>query len=255
MRLKIFVVPFAIIMLLIVTIGYIKPDIATLEEKQVMLETKTEQSQNVTTLLSNISSLESSLDGQPATENAVRDFIPQGIDQERVIDMFNYLASQAGLYVSVMDIREVQMKNDTESVSVDPALDAAGTIAAASAVTSPLKPKLQAYSAAVTVKGSYESVRDFFNQLAHMNRFHKISNFTLEVGEADSDDSKTGTLTGVFLAQFDYFPRQKIDSALNVPIFSRDSFDKEKLSALLKWITYPVSPLKAEQSGRPNPFQ
>lgn len=257
MSLKILVVPFSIIMSLIVVIGYVKPDIDVLQEKKITLESKTNQSQNMTTLLSNISALSASLDTQSQSESLVNSFIPKDIDQERAMDTFNYLASQSGVFVSIMGMKNVVIKPETKSqAGSDPALAASDpNVAAAEAIASSLKPKVKAYSAEVEVKGNYDGIKDFFNRLAHMNRFHKVLNFTISVPEEDSADSAAGVLKGTFETQFDYFPALKLDTALNAPVFSKGTFDAAQIGNLFAWIQYPVSPLKEPTTGRPNPFQ
>lgn len=245
-------------MSLIVVIGYVKPDIDVLQQKKVLLETKTGQSQNMTTLLSNISNLESSLATQTESVALVSSFIPNDPDQERVIDIFNYLASQSGVFVSIMGMKTVVIKNDTKPVVAvaDPALASSDpSVVAGETMAAALKPKVKAYAAEVEVKGNYEGIKDFFNRLAHMNRFHTISNFTISVPEEDSADAAAGVLKGTFESQFDYFPPVTLETALNAPIFSKGVFDTAQLTSLLAWIQYPVSPLKDLNPGRANPFQ
>lgn len=187
----------------------------------------------------------------------VNSFIPNDHDQERVIDIFNYLASQSGVFVSIMGMKNVVIKPDTKSVAsvADPAAGADPNVVAGETVAAALKPKVKAYAAEVEVKGSYEGIKDFFNRLAHMNRFHKISNFSISVPEEDSADAAAGVLKGTFESQFDYFPPMTLDTALNAPIFSKGVFDTAQLTSLLAWIQYPVSPLKDLNPGRANPFQ
>ncbi len=257
MRLKILFVPFSILLVLILAIGYIKPDITTLEEKRVLLDTKISQSQNMATLLANIDTLVASLDEQSASEESVHLFLPKTEDQERVVDMFNYLASQSGVFVNVMGMNQIEMTQVEEEPVLPPANSLLVTgvdSVSAVPVVSALKPKVQSYSAQVEVKGGYENISDFFNRLAHMNRYHKILKFSL-TAPVSPKEGEENMLTGIFESQFDYFPVQQVASALQVPVFTTGTFDAAALTSLLSWVNYTVPPLTLSETGRPNPFQ
>lgn len=253
MRLKILVFPFAILLALFLVIGYIKPDIDVVQDKRLTLETKTAQSANMATLLSNIDVLTSALNEQSESERLVQTFLPKTSDQERVIDTFNYLASQSGVAVSVMDMKEILVKNTETEVLPDPAVatDASGVLPPPQS----LKPKVQAYTASVSVRGGYDNIKDFFNRLSHTNRFHQILNFTVTAAAGEEAASTPGLLSATFESQFDYFPDQKLDSALNVPVFMKGGFDSVQMEMLKKWVNYTVPPLSKPVTGRPSPFQ
>lgn len=247
MSLKIILLPFSIILTLILGIGYIKPDIGTYQEKQAILQTKKAQVASLDTLVAHVESLETTLAASGESEKLVDTFVPKTMDQERVIDTFNYLASQSGVFVNIMAMSEGKRRSvSTEITVADPAA------AALSA-----KPQVETFAASVEVRGSYEGIKDFFNRLAHTNRFHVIKNFSLAVakeGEGAAEEGD-GILTGVFESEFDYFPALTIESALHASVFGRGSFDDAALSEIVAWTQYSVSPLQEPVSGRPNPFR
>lgn len=245
MRLKILVMPFSILFSLIVVIGFVKPDITVLQDKRVVLDTKTSQSQGMTTLLTNIASLTSSLDDQPESEKLVSRYLAQELDQERIVDMFNYLAAQSGVFVSSMSMKETVVKSPKEEqISPDTGLP----------IATSTKPKVKAYVTMVEVKGGYEGIKDFMSRVSHMNRYHKILDFSIESAGGDTE-AEAGVLIGRLQTQFDYFPLQKLDSALNVPIFLRGEFDSTQLTSLLNWVNHTVPPLMSPDAGKANPFQ
>lgn len=236
--------PFSILLSLIVVIGFVKPDITVLQDKQVVLDTKTSQSQGMTTLLTNIDSLTSSLDDQPESEKLVNRYVAQELDQERVVDMLNYLAAQSGVFVSNMTMRETVVKSPKEEQLSPEGLP----------IVTSAKPKVKAYVTTVEVKGNYAGIKDFMNRVAHMNRYHKILDFSIQSATGDTD-AEAGVLIGRLQTQFDYFPLQKLDSALNVPIFLRGVFDNTQLTSLLSWVNHTVPPLMSPDAGKANPFQ
>lgn len=256
MRLKILVIPFSILISLILVIGYIKPDITEIQEKKVVLEGKIAQTNNVSTLISHVESLSTDLASRSDDQQFVEAYLPQEMDQERVIDMFNFLAGQSGVLVSIMSMKEIQPK-----VVVEETIQVvAGTpmITDGSSVPVPqVKPKVKAYSALVEVRGEYTNIRDFFNRLAHMNRFGKMENFSMVTNDDTLEAEAVGPtlIKGVFQAEFNYFPMQKVGTALNIPVVNKGAFSDDELSTLRSWVESIVSPLENPTTGRPNPFQ
>ena len=245
MRLKTLLLPFAIILTLVIVIGYIKPDIATFQEKKIDLETKTKQAQSMSTLIANVTSLETTLAAQTEVEKLVHVFTPTSMDQERAIDTFNFLASQSGVLINTMSMSVIKKKASDE-LNLDP-------VTGVEIIS--FKPKVETFSADVEVTGTYESISDFFSRLAHTNRFHMVQNFTLSVPGATEPGAGNGILLGVIATEFDYFPRLQVGSALDVPVFIRGNFDEANLAELKDWQRHAVPTLQEPVSGRPNPFQ
>ncbi len=249
MGLKLLVIPSSILIMLVAIIGFVKPDLTTLEEKKDLYEAKLDQSRNMSALLSNINSLTASLNSSDENERFVQNYFPKKIDQGRVIDMFNFLASQSGVVVSIMDLAEVEKESiPTEEVFVDPA-----ALVPPVPVVSP-----KSFSVIVTVGGQYENIKDFFQRVAHMNRMHKTQNFSIATPEKDQsgeEKTDTGTLVGKFEANFDYFDVVKVENALSVPVFARERFDTTHLDVITNWVTSTVPPLEKPDTGRANPFR
>lgn len=253
MRLKLLMVPFSILMVLIIMIAFVKPDISDLTEKKAIYATKLDQEKNMDTLLQHVDTLTSFLDGQHEKEQFLENYFPKAIDEGRVIDAFNYSASQSGVVVSTMNLNEIAMVDVPSNIPVD-----AGASEMPASVQA-LHPKVRSFSARVTVKGHYENIKDFFVQVAHMNRMHKTWNFSIATQDKKETDKpvadEQGILLGYFEAAFEYFDTQTAQNALYVPIFAKGSFDVEPLDATSRWVTNSVPPLEKPDSGRPNPFQ
>lgn len=263
MSLKLLMIPFSIIMVLTIMIGFIKPDIGLLQEKKTAYATKLDQAKNMNDLLSNIDALVADLENKRIAEGFVMDYFPKKMDQGRIIDILNFLASQSGVAVVIMGVEEVEkdeavveevVQNTLPPVSGE--LDAAGAPVVPVVVSQPIK--LKTFSAKVTVKGRYENIKDFFQRLAHMNRLHKTRYFYLEAQEKSDDVEKAdeiGILIGGFEADFDYFDARPGQNALYVPLFSRGAFDMTAFEKMSKWVTEDVPVLEKPETGRPNPFQ
>lgn len=260
MRLKVLVVPFLVIMILVISIGYIKPGMAVLEAQKLERTKKSNQADNIQTVVNNVDALSQSLDNKKELTSFMGRYLPQKMDQGRVIDAFNFLASQSGLVVVDMAMEEPPkiVMSGAES-AVDPTT---GMVVADPGFKDPVA---STYSASVKVRGSYESIKGFFDRVSHMDRFHKVSDLVIQVptdtGATASDTKqnaapKTGKdLIGIFEAKFDYFPGRTVQTAVAVPVFGKSEFDFSVPQKALDRVTSPVAELEYVPAGKPNPFQ
>lgn len=259
MRLKVLIVPFFVIMVLVISISYIQPRFVVLEAQKIELAKQSDQVAKIEAVVNNIGKLNQSLDEKKELKKFMELYLPKGIGQGRVIDALNYLASQSGLSVVAMAMEEPAK---IAAVAVEPIIN---PVTGLPIIESTYKnPEAETYIASVEVRGSYENIKAFFNNVSHMDRFQKISDFSIEL----PDDAKlaamtqdgaasptTGELVGTFEARFDYFPERVVQTALDVPIFSQSEFDFSVLQAAFDRVTNPVMELNYIPVGKPNPFQ
>lgn len=262
MSLKFLMIPSSILITFAIMIGFIRPDIATLQEKKSAHVAMLAKEENMDTLLSNIDALTASLDSEWETERFVIEYLPKQMDQGRVIDIFNYLAAQSGVAVIIMALAEVIDETSDRVTDVDSVKPAGLTNATGAPVAPPVasytvRPKT--FSARVLVNGQYENIKEFLQRLAHMNRMHKTQNFSIEkqekAGGADADQAESGILVGSFEAHFDFFDAHTGYNALSTPIFSKGVFDMSPFEKISRWVTEDVPLLEKPTTGRPNPFQ
>jgi len=93
MRLKILIPPLFIVSILILAIGYIKPDFEVMQMKQADIHAKEEAVANMGTIIANIDALNSSLDTRQEFEKLAYRYLPNTQSQEQVIDAFNEVAN------------------------------------------------------------------------------------------------------------------------------------------------------------------
>lgn len=240
MRLKILIVPFSLIMILILSIGYIKPDFDTILAKKAEIIAQDELQVQADTVLQNISSLNSSLDKDLESEKFILNYLPFALNQEQTIDAFNYLASQFGLIVTDMDMKKSQ-EQPTTTLAPD------GTIVE-------VAPTVETYVFTGGVFGSYENIKAFFNRLSHIGRYQDIQLFTIEKDPQTDANAGSTDLKGVFVAEYGYLAKHPGISALASPIFLQSEIDFADAKALLlKTTSLPL--LEKGTPGRPNPFQ
>lgn len=247
MSLKILMIPFSILMILVLSIGFIKPDWSLVQEKRAVHATKLTQQQNAQMLLDNISALASSVESQKEAEKFLEHYVPKDMDQDRVIDMLNFLAGQSGVVADGITLEKVEKE---EAIDESLLVDEMGL-----PIIPPYAVKTSSYKAEIAVRGHYENIKEFFGRVAHMNRLHKTRAFAIGKEESNEESSDPGILKGTFQAEFDYLTPRPVESALNVPVFARGTFDTNPLAAVSTWVTNTVPLLEKPGTGRANPFQ
>jgi Tfp pilus assembly protein PilO len=263
MRFKILLVPFFLIVILILCIGYIKPDFDTIFAKKEELSVKKDQVANMENVLENVKSLNNSLDTNQDAEKFMYRYLPLTLNQEQVIDAFNFIANQSGLVITDMELKQMAGK-----VAEEPLIDstarsfvAGGKSLESSNIPYPApKASAKTFVFKGSIVGPYANIKAFFERLSHIERFQHIRSFSIKTSE--KTESGTGTieqnknnLIGAFEAEYDYLPPRVVASALGIPIFLQSEFDFSSVSALISKITNPIPALEKGVSGKPNPFQ
>lgn len=259
MRFKIFLLPFFIVVILILGIGYIKPDFDAVMMKRMEIVDKEVQVAKMQSVFENVNSLNNSLDTEQGAEQFMYRYLPKSLNQEQIVDAFNLLSSQSGLVITQMEFKLPQEKASEEQL-VNPA--ARSFVAGGKNLNNSETPVLvpQAAAKIFTFKGSftgpYANIKEFFDRLSRIERFQNTRLFSIAVSEKKEDQQVSpDSLTGTFEAEYGYMPPKSIASALDMPIFLKSSFDLSNVNILLSKITSPIPPLEKGTTGKPNPFQ
>lgn len=261
MRFKILLLPFFIITILVLGIGYIKPDVDVLMAKREEIGAKEAQVANMETIFGNIGALNNSLDAEQDAEKFMYRYLPDTLNQEQVIDAFNFLATQLGLTISQMELKQ-SLEKALEKPLIDSnmsALVAGGKEFSNSEFSAPAQPVVaRTFIFKGSVRGQYGNIKTFFDRLAHIERFQDVHFFSIGTSAKTEESSKAAesdSLTGEFEAEYSYLPPKHIASALGMPIFLQSKFDFSPANSLLNKITSPLPPLEKGITGKPNPFQ
>jgi|SRR6185369_1931536 len=256
MHLKIFVLPFLIFLVLVMGIGFIKPDILSMEAKKLEIIAKQAQSDNIETLLANIGTLTSSIDSHKSSESFLQKYLPKAMDQETVIDAINFTAIQSGVLVESIEVTQPASETavvQTDSVGnvVSQELNADGT-----AVVN-TKPSPKFFSVDTVVRGNYDNIKNFTQRLAHVDRFYSLKSFSVGLSKQDlaSENPDISNLEGTFVSDFEYVKPLKYHSALTIGIFNSSVLDFSAIDKVIAWVTNSVPVLEKPPTGKPNPFQ
>lgn len=178
------------------------------------------------------------------------EYLPTALEQERLLDMTNYVALQSGVVLqnAVFDKRKGSTTAVREVANVKK-----GT------VLPPPTPQPDSFSVTVDFIGSYESARDFLIRLTDSGRYGIIRKFSIEREPKRSDETGTVVvselLSGAMTFEIFYLPERTYPTAYLLPIFSSGSFDSRTLDALIEKSGGRIPPIPSGNgAGRANPF-
>lgn len=280
MSLKILFIPFSLILVLVLSIGYIKPDYDTFLTNQMAVDAAQQQLDQMERRLGNIKSISNdfasastdALGGKNADEVLVDQYVPEAVDQERVVDAFNYLAGQSGILVSSITLEKppvaaIAPKEEAMS-SQAVLLGGAGTATTGVPLDQMIAlkatyPEPRAYQATIALSTDYASFLGLFNRIYHMNRENEVKSFFLKKDAEKKDDKGNSlpgdTLSGSLVVSFMYYPGLSTTSMQNIealPIFNTAKLDTKAIDAIRsKTESAELPPLTVGSfSARENPF-
>lgn len=257
MKLKIFILPAFIILELILAIGFIKPNIDLISTKQSEITLQKNALSRVDSVAENIGKINASLDSRTKTVAFIERYFPKRSDEERVVDMLNYLAQQSGVVVTEVGIKE---NEKVATIAISEPVPVEGAVITAIPELSPELP--ESYEVVVSVFGSYQNIKDFFNRVYHADRLHSTKEFSIVARKDKLAESEEGTsdpqstfLMGTIVADFLFIKEKQVVNALNVPLFHSPVFDFEAVEKVANFVTSPIPPLETENTGKNNPFE
>ncbi len=248
--------PLFVVALIFIALNFIRPTVLSILDKRAVKESKTAELRTVEATLANIGALAESRTAILGEDrgNMAMEYLPFASDQDRVLDILNYLAVQAGASIASVTFKESPIQTRP---AVQPEVLADGTVPP----TPPQAPLPRSFTVVVSMTGTYDSLKSFMEKVSNANRLHAVSVFSItekrEEASAQGGDvpaTPSGFLEGVFEAEFAYLPEEKYENAYLHPVFAAGKFDTaalDKLSAVKSDVPMLVEP---STSGRSNPF-
>lgn len=282
MSLKIIFIPFSLILVLVLLIGYMKPDYDAYVLKQMTHQSSVQQLNQMTKRLGNITSVSSgfassfseALGGKNEEEVLIDQYVPESMDQEHIVDALNYLAGQSGVLISSVVI-EKPLVNAAADAAADQAmnsqsiiLNGAGTANAVASADSVIAlksiyPGPKSYQATLTVSSDFASISSFFDLIYRMNRENEVKSFSLKKDTEKKDDKGNpvvnSTLNATIVVSFMYYPGLTNASIQNVealPLFSGGNLDTKTIDFIKSKIQEHSLPelTVGDFAVRTNPF-
>lgn len=266
MSLKILLFPFCIILSLILVIGYIKPNVTDILAKRDAIGVKQSDLARVDTTIQNVKRMTAEMNDRSEGEKFVLKYLPLTLEEERVLDTFNYFAIRSGVVIIEVNAEENEPVEAPipEDLHASMSFQALASVQADAQVPPPIPQTrtLQSYAGSVVVMGTYSNIKDFFQRLGQSDRFRNTKEFLIEKPSEDDIKKDTGEsvypadfLRGSYSADFVYFPVRQMGSALDMALFQKERFDFSVVDDLVNYVSNPLLPLEADASARDNPFQ
>lgn len=259
MGLKLLVLPTLIGLSLLLAVMFIRPDVMSILEQRAVEATKQEALAKVEGVEKNIRSMVDSLDEKKETETLVKRYYPERMDQERAVDMVNFLAQQSGVIITGLSVTDQDVKKKSApAATLEEGTAASGEIDILSN-TEPVVEPPKSYKIDVAVIGAYEGMRGFLERLYRTDRMRTLNTFTIEemppVTGEENESIPDNFLEGSVSLTFQYAPLRKAGNVLHHPLFQSATLDYTEASRLSDFINSPVSDLSVPQTGRSNPFE
>lgn len=264
MSLKVLVLPTFILLELILAIGYIKPNIDDILAKRIEIQTAKDDLTKVDSVAANIETVGQSIATHSREVNFVEKYYPKMLDEERVIDMFNFFAQQSGIIVTDIGVAPEEATRGVADTAYNDALNAGKTAEEAALLAEAASMTIsKSYRAQVSVIGTYGNIKDFFSKIRHTDRLHTTSEFSIKYRGQDSNKAEEEAAVGIqpnFLigtlsVQFPYLGQQRTSDPLNDSLFQSATFNWSTVDRVISYVKNPLPPLESGQSGRDNPFE
>ena len=267
--------PLSLIIAIAVGIFWIQPALTEMLDKRATIDTASQNLQQVQTIAANVAVLSRNLDDNADREQLVVTYFPKMQDDERMIDVSNFLASESGILLSSVKMEQIKselvqsaatrqsaQEEIREVGEVSPTSAAATAVALSPALTlvqSSPETRMRAEDVTLSVLGRYEQIKMFFEKLYRSNRLNQFRMISSRVPSATSQSPDAPTLSpdilqGTFTVRFSFLPLASLTEGTYVPIFEKTTFDFQTVDELQGMITSTVAPLDVTPSPRPNPF-
>lgn len=248
-------ISFPIFIIIVIFLGtfLVKPTVISVMEKRQAKAEKEAELAAVEATKQNLEVLASSREALLGTDEGkmVYSYLPISLDQDSIVDVFNYYAMQSGAVVNSVAFESKDVKKspyfpaDTQG-KMDP-------------LSAPKAPVPSAFTLSANIQGSYESIKTFLNDISRPARSYKLVSFAIVKKDSGTDQSgqlmpDSGILSGSFSAEFYYLPEKQYPRGYLLPVFTAGQFDLTGIRELMtKEKTVPALS-DPGNAGRGNPF-
>ncbi|MCX6765721.1 MAG: hypothetical protein NT136_02050 [Candidatus Moranbacteria bacterium] len=272
MRIKILIFPAALALAIVIFIAYAWPELnSALKAKQELDESKKVLA-SINEKKNNIENLKSALSQNQDKESFVLSYLPLAKSEERIIDGMNYLASNSGLSLVNLSLKEVKEEateiptgSTAESTSKEVLFSGAPENKPGTSVGLLEGNKIRMIKIEANLVGSYENIRTFLEEVYKMEMFHNLASVSISSSEEETSQatpgakpSAAGTGPGILSLtaeiNFGYMSEVRIGRNYSAPIFSQSSFDFAPYQKLTNLVSKKIPVLEIGDQGKANPF-
>jgi len=260
MSLKIIFFPVALVIAIVVSIWFIKPEIGIINQNKAVLNAKNSALDNVKAKQQNIGSLVNDLNNNKEKEDIVVSYIAKERHEEDVLNKIYDLANQSRVAILNLALSESRDNNLSSNSSVQshaPSVSEREYLPGDFSEDMTQNIQLKNISVSIEIMGEYEKIKDFLKNLYLIDRIN--NNKALSISTASSVDEEgneaasNDNLVASIEAEFGYFPIGAVNKNSNLEVFSKPKFDFSPADKLIKIIN-KTSDVEAGVTGKNNPF-
>lgn len=278
MKVKILLFPLSVVVAIALMIFWVKPEVVAVLDLRAQTKNAHSTLDQMNTIVSNIDTLDRSLNENAGNESFVLTYLPQTGSDDRLLDEVNFLASESGLLFTSVGMKRISSEvvqaaeAASQAIADQAELKAAApsqeifsggeSISLPTFVSSSPNDRLRSVDVSVTAFGRYEQIKDFVDRIYHANHFQNFLTVDIvekpEVKDQQSTDvalpMESGALGANITIRFGYLSKINVPQGTLLVAFQQPRFDFGPVDRLRQRVTREISPLDALPSSRPNPF-
>ena len=243
MKLKIFITPTLLLIIVILCIWLVYPAYSNgsngLKEKNIQLKEEQAKLKSVQNKDSHVKKLANEISSSVENTDILYKFIPFDTKEEEIEDNLNYLASSSGLSVLSIGIVDNTKKGGDKDLKDD-----------------------LLTSVNMNVSGNYKALKKFIGSINNLRRYNKIKKLTIKnkilqnrVDETKANEVGVVVLNARMNIDFVSLAKNKLtDKDVNNPIFSAETLSMDAITQIKGTKNTNILPITVEEKGRANLF-
>ncbi len=264
MKLKILFFPLMLIAAVSVFIGYIWPEIGVMRTLATENDKLAENLELIKEKKDIVRMLDQELGRNSDKEELVRNYLAMGKNEEKIIDVVNFLAAGSGVSLVNMSI-EGGKENALESKEDVPvseqffnpfentSLENDGALAQQDVPVS-----LGIVPARVIVSGSYGNIKGFLSGLGKASLMNSIKSVDISPQSSGGEEGESGAdsdnLTAEISGEFYYMKKVRVQNSLGLKILDSPELNFSQVEKIKQSISQSVPKLEIGEKGAANPF-
>jgi hypothetical protein len=261
MKLKIFLIPVLIILIVIIAIWVIYPKFQDLNNKQATLKVANAKLADILDKNNKADILGQSLIGNTDKRNTLLTYIPDQEKEEEIISNLNSLANAGSLFVFGMSVAPVEVVPDVsvEDTSGLAAPTDNGMIVPVAAA----KPLTSNFKVSLGVTGTYENIKELLKKIVSLRRFNSVVGLVISKDETKAstdekikaeDQASNNNLRASISLSFNYIAKDNSVVNIENSVFSEGSFDMSVVDDIKNKMNTVMNGLTVGAIGLANPF-
>jgi hypothetical protein len=244
MRLKLLLAPLMMILIIVSIIWFVVPAYQDVSLKRSELKDSEAKLEELKAKALAADKLVSDLQSKNAEQSTVLTYLPASTFEEQVIDNLNYIASNDGVSIYNLSVKEITPE----------ALAAAGIAAG----TEKSNPSLKKVEVSYGMVGGYDKIKSVLQKIFMLKRYNGVKSISIKKvfspGSENKDASADNLQADVKLA-FDYLEEMKTVENLDNAILTSGTFNMKAVNDIGSVTSVELMKLAPPAAGRANPFQ